>query len=148
SDRSRWVVSGLVAMISILPGRPWLWKTSASSSVMRGLLVDMEKLRAPRSFPGTSLSPAPGRANHQAGMNSPRLQMFGGDEGACCSAVWRAVMAATELGSPANFTPSSQGLALGSTSLCETAWSRPVKLVDGKAQPFPDDTQAHRGAPP
>ena len=34
--------------------------------------------------------------------------------------------------------PSSQGLALGSTSLPANVWSRPMKLVDGKAKPCHD----------
>ena len=36
-------------------------------------------------------------------------------------------------------TPSSQGLALGSTSLPASAWPRPLKLVDGKAKPCHDE---------
>src|SRR5687767_6999785 len=39
----------------------------------------------------------------------------------------------------ANNTPSSQGLALGSTSLYAAARSRPMKLVDGKAKPCHDE---------
>src|SRR5262249_18585023 len=36
SDRSRWVAIGLVATTSSLPGRPWLWNSSASWSVNVG----------------------------------------------------------------------------------------------------------------
>ena len=40
-----------------------------------------------------------------------------------------------------SFSPSSQGLALGSTSLPAIARARPTKLVDGKAKPCHDERE-------
>ena len=56
--RSRCVAIGLVAMISIFPGRPRAWNSSASASVYLTLLSDMRRGLSPFRHPRESGGPA------------------------------------------------------------------------------------------
>src|SRR5262249_15727740 len=75
SDRSRWVAIGLVATTSSLPGRPWLWNSSASWSVNVG------RAQRPSFFEdiSTPYKPLPdGRTAKGSGSNAHRSRQAGG----------------------------------------------------------------------
>src|SRR5436309_11564402 len=72
NDRSRWVAIGLVATTSSLPGRPWLWNSSASWSVNVGRAprpVVCEDISTPYERPATAEH---GRPVEPSGSNAGR----------------------------------------------------------------------------
>src|SRR5262249_58910295 len=75
SDRSRWVAIGLVATTSSLPGRPWLWNSSASWAVNVG------RAQRPSFFEdiSTPYKPLPdGRTAKGSGSHAHRSRQAGG----------------------------------------------------------------------